>query len=396
MGQEWKAEELEAFNLHFEEVHLIPFRKRINKGAEYLVPKGVILHPPLFEDKEVQFQIGVKDAFSVLNTHLLIGIKELFRSGAYRQKLHISKWLQAFILGRKIARHPFFEQLFSQIDFNTVLYFHWGLGCAQVVPFLPKRQAKIVIRVHGFDLYEERNQGYIPFRLSQLEKVDLFLPVSELGVEYMQDRYPRFTNKMEVSRLGRRYKGLCSASADGIFRIVSCSRVVPLKRLSIIARTIQLLPKQFIWTHLGDGPEFNNLKKLVSELKIEDRVHLKGWIPSSKILDFYIDKHFDLFINVSNTEGVPVAIMEALSCGIPTFATDIGGTAEIVDNEVGTLLPLHLSPGILAQQIKKWANLSNVEKEELRKRAIARYKEKCDSSILSHQLATRLLQLIKS
>jgi len=46
-----------------------------------------------------------------------------------------------------------------------------------------------------------------------------------------------------------------------------------------------------------------------------------------------------LFINVSETEGIPVSIMEAQSAGIPVLATNVGGTSEIVDQENGFLVP---------------------------------------------------------
>ncbi|NCO54621.1 MAG: glycosyltransferase, partial [Bacteroidetes bacterium] len=46
----------------------------------------------------------------------------------------------------------------------------------------------------------------------------------------------------------------------------------------------------------------------------------------------------DLFINVSESEGIPVSIMEALSAGIPVIATNVGGTNEIVNNDVGFLI----------------------------------------------------------
>ena len=44
------------------------------------------------------------------------------------------------------------------------------------------------------------------------------------------------------------------------------------------------------------------------------------------------------FVNVSESEGIPVSIMEAASFGIPIIATDVGGTSEIVDNSNGFLI----------------------------------------------------------
>ena len=47
--------------------------------------------------------------------------------------------------------------------------------------------------------------------------------------------------------------------------------------------------------------------------------------------------HFDVFISLSKFEGLPVSIIESISFGIPVFATDAGGTKEIVTSLTGML-----------------------------------------------------------
>ena len=51
-----------------------------------------------------------------------------------------------------------------------------------------------------------------------------------------------------------------------------------------------------------------------------------------------------MFINVSTTEGTPVSIMEAISCGIPVIATSVGGNVEIVQERNGYLLDKNPTP----------------------------------------------------
>lgn len=57
-----------------------------------------------------------------------------------------------------------------------------------------------------------------------------------------------------------------------------------------------------------------------------------------QVMNYYKEHHFDVFINMSTNEGVPVSIMEAASFGIPIIATNVGGTSEIVQPSVGMLL----------------------------------------------------------
>ena len=59
---------------------------------------------------------------------------------------------------------------------------------------------------------------------------------------------------------------------------------------------------------------------------------------NQQIIDFYAKTPLDLFINVSESEGIPVSIMEAMSFGIPAIATNVGGTNEIVNQKNGYLI----------------------------------------------------------
>ena len=59
------------------------------------------------------------------------------------------------------------------------------------------------------------------------------------------------------------------------------------------------------------------------------RVELRGRLPNAELLAEYGRRHFDLFVNVSSREGLPISIMEACGCGIPVLATDVGGVAEM-------------------------------------------------------------------
>ena len=76
-----------------------------------------------------------------------------------------------------------------------------------------------------------------------------------------------------------------------------------------------------------------------------------GFVPEGGVIAFYQKNPVDIFINVSASEGTPVTIMEAQSCGIPVIATAVGGNPEIVTPENGLLLPENPNPREIADGI---------------------------------------------
>jgi colanic acid/amylovoran biosynthesis glycosyltransferase len=169
-------------------------------------------------------------------------------------------------------------------------------------------------------------------------------------------------------------------SNDKIFRIVSCSSVIALKRIDCLIKALQLIDDLAIeWTHIGSGDLFdtiNDLAKITLCYKKNIRYIFKGFMENNKILNFYSNNYIDVFINASSTEGLPVSIMEAFSFGIPAIAPNTGGINEIVNERNGILLEVNPAPEIISSAIKKIAALPESEKFKLRENAYLTWKEK--------------------
>ena len=208
---------------------------------------------------------------------------------------------------------------------------------------LGRRAKSAVVRVHRYDLYEEIS-GYIPFRRGLFNSVDLVLPISDHGRSYLLERYPNVAHKVVTQRLGTFDNGLGPEPQPGLSRIVSCSNVITLKRVPLIFETLKeaALTSPIEWVHFGDGADFASLQSLIAKHDHPGlSVGLRGRVPNLSILEYYQSTPITAFVNLSESEGVPVSIMEAMSYGIPIVATDVGGVAELlgVDDESGVLLP---------------------------------------------------------
>ena len=92
--------------------------------------------------------------------------------------------------------------------------------------------------------------------------------------------------------------------------------------------------KDIYLTVIGDGPLRKELEELSHSLKIYRNVKFSGFQDN-------IEKYFeqaDIFVLPSLWEGMPVALMEAMACGLPCIASNVGGVGELIDNNVNGIL----------------------------------------------------------
>lgn len=228
-------------------------------------------------------------------------------------------------------------RLIGDNENNRILvYSYWMYEPALVSIGLKKRlpNSRLITRAHGYDLYEERQQNnYVPYRHLVLNTMDRVYPISENGRIYLQERYPgKYDNKIEVGRLGtvRLFSLNDDLQETDKFTIVSCSNLVPLKRVNRIIEALNEFDREVEWIHFGDGEMLENLKAQAEKLPPRIHTYFMGRVPNEEVQRYYSTHWIDVFVNTSETEGIPVSIMEAQSYGIPVIATNVGGTSELV------------------------------------------------------------------
>lgn len=87
-------------------------------------------------------------------------------------------------------------------------------------------------------------------------------------------------------------------------------------------------------TFVGDGPDFNKAKMVADELQLGDSVVFLG--ARTDVAELL--PKFDVFLLLSNWEGFPISIIEAMRAGLPVIASDVGGVKEAVQNGVNGYL----------------------------------------------------------
>ncbi len=221
------------------------------------------------------------------------------------------------------------------------------------------KQSIVITRAHGYDLYEARHRPkYIPFRALGMRKVTAVYPDSETGARYLASRFPAEAAKVSVERIGIFDPAfLSSPSRDGVFRVLSCSFLLPVKRIDLLVRGLAVLGNRqpnrtYSWTHIGNGPEKQRLVDLAGQLMPANvNWQFMDYPGRSELFDLYRNTPVDVFVNTSQSEGTPVSIMEAISVGVPVIATEVGGNPEIVGADNGILLDPDPEPEMIADAV---------------------------------------------
>ena len=233
----------------------------------------------------------------------------------------------------------------------------WLNRGASVAAELKRRCPHLVAfaRGHGGDIYSERRKmGHLPLQRETLRLLDGILPDSQAGVDYLCGKYPEISARTHVGRLGVDDQQQNAAhSTDGVLRLLSVSGLVPVKRVHLIPKALAQTQRDIIWTHIGDGGCRVEVENAAAKLGDNVTVRLAGEKTHTEVLQHYLDEPVDLFINVSSSEGLPVSIMEAFSFGVPTIATAVGGSPEIVTRSCGYHLPPDFEPAQLASLLEK-------------------------------------------
>lgn len=275
-----------------------------------------------------------------------------------RALLHTSKVLEQAAQLRRYAR------IHGRID---VAYCYWNE--TQAYAALLARQAgavrKVVSRAHGFDLYEvRRSHGYMPLKRQFIADHDAIFVLSRQAWSYLRRTYGAPPERIRISALGVPLPpALAQPSAPGCLHVVSVSFCLRVKRLDKIVDAMALLARRhpdvsIAWTHIGGGPLLEEIEAL-AQAKLAGLGNITctftGELPNRAVKAYYLGAPVDALVNASESEGVPVSIMEAMSAGVPAVAPDVGGVASLVSDRCGALLSPCPDAGEIARAVERVA-----------------------------------------
>ena len=119
---------------------------------------------------------------------------------------------------------------------------------------------------------------------------------------------------------------------DELHAVVIARFSPPKKNIEILRILRKLLDKgmPITITFIGDGPDFSKAKIEAKHLNLGDKaIFLGARTDVEKLLPNY-----DIFLLLSNWEGFPISILEAMRAGLPVIASNVGGVSESVKHNI--------------------------------------------------------------
>jgi glycosyltransferase involved in cell wall biosynthesis len=190
--------------------------------------------------------------------------------------------------------------------------------------------------LHGSDLLRRRD-----FLEAKLAACKFCVTISEFNRQFLLQTYPStppekvFVQHLGVDRvLSWPPPSPASASERNTFCLLAVGRLHPIKNFNFLIDACAALHRQgldlFCWI-AGEGPERPALERQIARIGLQSRVHLVGHIARHDLAGFY--NHADLVVMSSKSEGIPVVLMEAMSCRKVVLAPAITGIPELVEHQ---------------------------------------------------------------
>lgn len=342
-----------------------------------------------------------KEIFSILKT----GENTI---GRIKDSLDFYKQSEKYYAGLK-------REKLIQENGEGIIYCYWyNFTPLAIVNHKEYRKYHIITRTHGYELYDIRNNfGRQPFKMIMDKRLERVVFACEYAKEYYLKRYNLSdSEKYPVCALGTLDNSVINGKPAGNeteiniidgpdsgsgsdlynsenstsgkqYTVVSCSDVVPLKRVDLIAKGLSEINDINVrWIHFGQGKDFEKVKALIKDLlgdKGNISVELKGRVKNEVLHQFYNDNHVDLFITTTYSEGGnPVSIMEAMSHSIPIVATSVCNIPKMIDGN-GVVISENPSGEEIAAKVKKILLMDSDENNEMRKKSRMLWEEKYNS-----------------
>ncbi len=246
-----------------------------------------------------------------------------------------------------------YRQLCSLLDQQGFAWVHChspiGGAIARLAAY--RKGIAVVYTAHGFHFYQGaplRNwMFYYPVEkllarwtdvLVTVNKEDYRLALKKLkagkvwripGIGIDTAKFPVYPKQVDRAAFCRKY----DIPKDAVI-LLSVGELSRRKNHQAVIKAVAGIQKSDVYYVIcGQGPLRNKLMRLAQRYSFADHVRMVGF--QKELVVFY--RNADVFVFPSLQEGMPVALMEAMACGLPCVVSDIRGNRELIDRQGGCL-----------------------------------------------------------
>lgn len=276
----------------------------------------------------------------------------LDHGGLFLDQLRINS-VPSYILDRRPGPFDFrlFIRLYKILRSNKIDIIHSQNGCS-FYSALAGRLAgvRVIIHTDHGRLVPDRKVAKLEDRVASI-MMDRYIGVSEELTEYLASEVKINRKKLTTIVNGvdtQRFVPLEDGQKERIRKVFGFNngdkiigtvcRLDPVKNLELLIGAMPAICKMVPECKaliVGDGPAESQLRNYAKTLGVDGKIIFAGRSSDiEKILPI-----FDLYVNTSLSEGTSMTILEAMACGIPVVASDVGGNSRLVDNSNGGLFP---------------------------------------------------------
>ena len=330
----------------------------VPKISKYLINKGHNVKIICLSDKE---HLDYKDEFSVIRINRNLPI--------------ISRWFKTIVKIYNVSK-------------KSDLIFVNGLGTEATIANLFSRK-KVIRKIVGDPVWERVynkkliNESFDDFQENKhgifisLQKIIRNWSINKSNLIITPSQHLKtFINKIGVdNKILVINNGVTIQETNNkvfqnrIIQLLVISRLVTQKNIDSIIKAVKVMENEGIILNIvGDGSEINNLKNLVENYELEEKVNFIGKIENAKLNEYL--SNADIFVQASNYEGLPHSILEAINYEIPILSTEVGGCSVLLNKgERGYIIPLPISETGISDGIR---TIINNKKEAMSKAKVAK------------------------
>jgi colanic acid/amylovoran biosynthesis glycosyltransferase len=299
-------------------------------------------------------------------------LPEDFRGrSAFIGKPGIAGFLKRYFGKVKSKGFPGKKEACNFLENADIILIHYGDLAYSLLETLVKIKARMVVVFHGVDVARHLPALSANERSKLWDAMSLGLPVSG----FFRDRLISLgcpSEKLIVHHMGIdtvKFPYRKKIPGEAGLKLLSVCRLVDKKGLDIAVKALAILNRRnpsfrVLYDIIGDGPEMKNLAELAQSLGVSEKIIFHGSAGQDEIQKYLAES--DVFVLPSRTspngdmEGIPVSLMEAMSCGLAVISTFHSGIPELIDNGVSGLLVPENDDKALAEAIYRF--IENNEK----------------------------------